>query len=138
MFHCNGWGYPWTIAALAGTMVCCRNVAAKDIYDLIADHKITHFSGAPIVLNLIANAADNEKREIDHKVHVITAGAASKFYSRENGEARLRSDARLWLNRNIRTCSPMCMEQGLGQFACWKKSRNQSAPGSPISDDGRN
>lgn len=75
MFHCNGWGYPWTIAALAGTMVCCRYVVAKDIYDLIADYKITHFSGAPIVLNMIANAPENEKREIDHKVHVITAGA---------------------------------------------------------------
>ncbi len=75
MFHCNGWGYPWTIAALAGTMVCCRNVVAKEIYDLIADHKITHFSGAPIVLNLIANASDHEKREIDHKINVITAGA---------------------------------------------------------------
>jgi fatty-acyl-CoA synthase len=75
MFHCNGWGYPWTIAALAGTMLCCRYVVAKDIYDLIADHKVTHFSGAPIVLNLIANAPDNEKRKIDHKVYVITAGA---------------------------------------------------------------
>ena len=75
MFHCNGWGYPWTIAALAGTMFCCRNVVAGEIYDLIADHKITHFSGAPIVLNMIANAPDNEKRKIDHKVNVITAGA---------------------------------------------------------------
>jgi fatty-acyl-CoA synthase len=75
LFHCNGWGYPWTLAALAGTFYCCRYVVAKDIYDLIADHKITHFSGAPIVLNLIANAPDNEKRKIDHKVNVITAGA---------------------------------------------------------------
>ena len=75
LFHCNGWGYPWTIAALAGTMVCLRNVVAKDIYDMIADHKVTHFSGAPIVLNVVANAADHEKREIDHKVNVITAGA---------------------------------------------------------------
>jgi fatty-acyl-CoA synthase len=75
LFHCNGWGYPWTMAALAGTFFCCRYVVAKDIYDLIADHKITHFSGAPIVLNLIANAPDNEKRKIDHKVNVITAGA---------------------------------------------------------------
>jgi fatty-acyl-CoA synthase len=52
MFHCNGWGYPWTIAALAGTIVCCRYVVAKDIYDLIADHQITHFGGAPVVLKL--------------------------------------------------------------------------------------
>lgn len=75
LFHCNGWGYPWTLAALAGTFFCCRNVVAKDIYDLIADHKITHFSGAPIVLNLIANAPDSEKRGFGHKVNVITAGA---------------------------------------------------------------
>jgi fatty-acyl-CoA synthase len=75
LFHCNGWGYPWTMAALAGTFFCCRYVVAKDIYDLIAEHKITHFSGAPIVLNLIANAPDSEKRKIDHKVNVITAGA---------------------------------------------------------------
>jgi fatty-acyl-CoA synthase len=75
MFHCNGWGYPWTIAALAGTIVCCRYVVAKDIYDLIANHKITHFGGAPIILNLIASAPDNEKRKIDHKVYAMTAGA---------------------------------------------------------------
>jgi len=75
MFHCNGWGYPWTIAALAGTAVCCRYIVAKDIYDLIVDHKITHFGGAPVVLNFIANAPDNEKRKIDHKVQVMTAGA---------------------------------------------------------------
>jgi fatty-acyl-CoA synthase len=75
MFHCNGWCYPWTIAALAGTIVCCRYVVAKDIYDLIADHKVTHFGGAPIVLNMIANAPDDEKRKIDHKVYAMTAGA---------------------------------------------------------------
>lgn len=75
MFHCNGWGYPWTIAALTGTAVCCRYIIAKDIYDLIVDHKITHFGGAPIVLNMIANAPDNEKRKIDHKVYAMTAGA---------------------------------------------------------------
>lgn len=75
MFHCNGWGYPWTIAALAGTIVCCRYIVAKDIYDLIADHKVTHFGGAPIVLNMISNASDNEKRNIDHKVYAMTAGA---------------------------------------------------------------
>jgi len=66
MFHCNGWGYPWTIAALAGSAVCCRYVVAKDIYDLIVDHNITHFGGAPVVLNFLANAPDNEKRKIDH------------------------------------------------------------------------
>jgi len=75
MFHCNGWGYPWTLAALAGAAVCSRYVVAKDIYDLIAEHGITHFGGAPVVLNMIANASDAEKRTFDHKVYVMTAGA---------------------------------------------------------------
>lgn len=75
MFHCSGWGYPYTLAALAGTAVCCRYIVVKDIYDLIADHKITHFGVVPTVLNLIANAPDNEKRAIDHKVYAMTAGA---------------------------------------------------------------
>ncbi len=75
MFHCNGWGYPYTLAALAGTVVCCRYMVVKEIYDLIANHKITHFGVVPTVLNMIANAPDNEKRAIDHKVYVMTAGA---------------------------------------------------------------
>lgn len=75
MFHCNGWGYPWTLAALAGTAVLCRYVIVKDIYSLIAKHKITHFGGAPIVLNMIANATEEEIVPIDHKVYVMTAGA---------------------------------------------------------------
>jgi fatty-acyl-CoA synthase len=75
MFHCNGWGYPWTIAALAGTAVCCRYVVAKDIYDMIAAHKITHFGGAPVVLNMLANAPEDEKRTFGHKVYAMTAGA---------------------------------------------------------------
>jgi fatty-acyl-CoA synthase len=75
MFHCNGWGYPWTLAALAGTAVLCRNVIVKDIYALIAEHKVTHFGGAPIVLNMIANAKEEDTVPIDHKVYVMTAGA---------------------------------------------------------------
>lgn len=75
MFHCNGWGYPWTLAALAGTAVCCRYIVAKDIYSLLVKHSITHFGGAPIVLNMIANAPDDEKQLLDHKVYAMTAGA---------------------------------------------------------------
>lgn len=75
MFHCNGWGYPWTLAALSATAVCCRYVIVKDIYDLIAKHKVTHFGGAPIVLNMIANATDEEKQPLDRKVYAMTAGA---------------------------------------------------------------
>jgi len=75
MFHCNGWGYPWTAALVHAKVVCCRYIVAKDIYNLIDKHKVTHFGGAPIVLNLIANAEDKDKKEINHKIYVLTAGA---------------------------------------------------------------
>ncbi len=75
MFHCNGWGYPWTAALVHAKIVCCRYIVAKDIYNLIDKHKVTHFGGAPIVLNLIANAEEKDKKEINHKIYVLTAGA---------------------------------------------------------------
>ena len=75
MFHCNGWGNPYTLTALAGTSVCLRYVSAKNLFDAIADHKVTHFGGAPIVLNFIAQATDDERRDYSHKVNVVTAGA---------------------------------------------------------------
>ena len=75
MFHCNGWGYPWTAALIHAKIICCRYIVAKDIYNLIDKYKVTHFGGAPIVLSLIANADEKDKKEINHKVYVFTAGA---------------------------------------------------------------
>ena len=75
MFHCNGWCFPWTIAALAGTNVCLRKVEAGAIFDAIADRGVTHFCGAPIVLGLILNAGPNERRSFEHTVEVMTAAA---------------------------------------------------------------
>ncbi|MBI29243.1 MAG: acyl-CoA synthetase [Pelagibacteraceae bacterium] len=75
MFHCNGWGYPWTTALLNAKVICCRYIVAKDIYNLIDKHSVTHFGGAPIVLNLIANAKEEDKKIIKHKVYAMTAGA---------------------------------------------------------------
>ncbi|MDC3005671.1 acyl-CoA synthetase [Pelagibacteraceae bacterium] len=75
MFHCNGWGYPWTAALIHAKIICCRYIIAKDIYNLIDKYKVTHFGGAPIVLSLIANADERDKKEINHKVYVLTAGA---------------------------------------------------------------
>ncbi|UWQ98887.1 AMP-binding protein [Rhodobacteraceae bacterium S2214] len=73
LFHCNGWNHTWMMPALGGTVVCCRDITAAAIYDAIADHGVTHFGGAPIVLNLIVNAAT--RRDFDHTVEVYTAGA---------------------------------------------------------------
>lgn len=74
MFHCNGWCFPWTIAANAGVAVCLRAVRAEPIFQLIRDEKVTHFCGAPIVLNMLASAPD-ELRDFGHEVKVMTAGA---------------------------------------------------------------
>ncbi|MEO0866144.1 MAG: AMP-binding protein, partial [Pseudomonadota bacterium] len=75
LFHCNGWNHTWMMPLVGGTLVCCRDIAAKTIYDAIADEGVTHFGGAPIVLNLIVNADDAERRPFDHTVEVFTAGA---------------------------------------------------------------
>ena len=75
MFHCNGWCFPWTIAANAGVCVCLRSVRAEPIYEAIRNEKVTHFCGAPIVLNMLANAPD-ELKDFSHQVKVMTAGAS--------------------------------------------------------------
>jgi len=75
MFHCNGWCFPWTIAALAGTNICLRRVEAGAIFDAIADRGVTHFCGAPVVLGLILNADASERRSFEHTVEVMTAAA---------------------------------------------------------------
>ncbi|NIY81310.1 acyl-CoA synthetase [Celeribacter sp. HF31] len=75
MFHCNGWCFPWTIAANAGVCVCLRAVRAEPIFELIREEKVTHFCGAPIVLNMLANAPDALK-DFSHEVKVMTAGAS--------------------------------------------------------------
>ena len=75
MFHCNGWGYPWTIPMLNGKTICLRNIDVKKIFELIDKHKITHFGGAPIVLNMITEASASDQKKLDRKVYVLTAGA---------------------------------------------------------------
>ena len=75
MFHCNGWCFPWTITMLGGTHVCLRKVTAKNIYDSIADHGVTHLCGAPVVMNMICNAPEEERREMPHTVEIMTAAA---------------------------------------------------------------
>ncbi len=75
MFHCNGWCFPWSLAANAGTSVCSRTVNAAVIYDSIDKHGVTHFCGAPIILNLLINAKESEIKPLPHVVEVMTAAA---------------------------------------------------------------
>ena len=76
MFHCNGWTYPWAVTAVAGTHVCLRRVDPAPIFAAIAEHRVTHLCGAPVVLNMLVHAPDSVKRRFDHVVEVATGGAA--------------------------------------------------------------
>jgi fatty-acyl-CoA synthase len=76
MFHCNGWCFPWTIAALAGTNVCLRRVEAKAVFDAIREHRVTHYCGAPIVHAALVNAPDEWKAGIAHRVSALVAASA--------------------------------------------------------------
>ncbi len=76
MFHCNGWCFPWTVTAMAGTHVCLRAVTPKGMYDAFADHGVTHMCGAPIVMGMLINAPDEVRRKPAQRVQVMTAAAA--------------------------------------------------------------
>jgi fatty-acyl-CoA synthase len=76
MFHCNGWTYTWGVTAVAGTHVCLRRVDPAPIFAAIADNRVTHLCGAPIVLNMLVHAPQSAKRRFDHIVEAATGGAA--------------------------------------------------------------
>ncbi len=75
MFHCNGWCFPWGVAAVAGTNVCLRKVEAGAIYQALADDGVTHLCGAPIVMQMIIDATEEERRPFTQKVEMMTAAA---------------------------------------------------------------
>ena len=75
MFHCNGWCFPWSVCVKAGVHVCFRQVRAKTVYDLIAEHRVTHLCGAPIVMSVLLKATPEEKQPLPHLVRFFTAAA---------------------------------------------------------------
>ena len=75
MFHCNGWCYPWTMSMLHARIICLRTIDVKKIFELIDQYDVTHFGGAPIVLNMLANAPKEDQKKLKRKVNVLTAGA---------------------------------------------------------------
>jgi fatty-acyl-CoA synthase len=88
MFHCNGWCFPWTVTALAGTHVCLRRVEAGAIYDAIERDGVTHLCGAPVVMNMLLNDEAAEGRALPRPVHMMTAGAAPPAAVIEGMEAK--------------------------------------------------
>jgi fatty-acyl-CoA synthase len=86
MFHCNGWCFPWTIAAAAGVNVCLRKIDPTRIFELIKEHGVTHMSGAPIVYNTLINAPDAPKEKAPRPVVGLIAGAAPPVAVLEGAE----------------------------------------------------
>ncbi len=76
MFHCNGWCFPWTVAARAGTNVCLRKVETKAVFEAIREHGVTHYCAAPVVHNMLINAPPQSRQGIQHRVYAMVAGAA--------------------------------------------------------------
>jgi fatty-acyl-CoA synthase len=75
MFHCNGWGHAWTMTALAATVVCVRAFNPGQFFELVEEHGITHFGGAPVILNMLANAPAAQQKKFANTVYAMTAGA---------------------------------------------------------------
>ncbi|MCF6315327.1 MAG: AMP-binding protein [Marinosulfonomonas sp.] len=75
LFHCNGWCHTWMMPLIGGTVVCIRDITAKAIYQAVSVEKVSHFGGAPIVLNMIVNAPKEDRLPFDHRVSLLTAGA---------------------------------------------------------------
>ncbi|KAM0885604.1 hypothetical protein ACQ4PT_030232 [Festuca glaucescens] len=75
MFHANGWSFPWGMAVVGGTNVCLRRVDAGEVYETIVNHEVTHLCGAPVVLNMLANAPEGVRKPLPGKVRILTAGA---------------------------------------------------------------
>ncbi|HVS14896.1 MAG TPA: acyl-CoA synthetase [Thermoanaerobaculia bacterium] len=75
MFHCNGWCFPWTVTAVAGTHVCLRRVEAAAMYRAFAEQGVTHLCGAPIVMQMLLGASEAERRPFDQQVAMLTAAA---------------------------------------------------------------
>lgn len=76
MFHCNGWCFPWSVTAMAGTHVCLRGIEPKAVFDAIQTHDVTHLCGAPIVMNMLLNSPEAESFNISRRIQMMTAGAA--------------------------------------------------------------
>ena len=76
MFHCNGWCFPWAVCLQGGTHVCLRKISSESIFAALAEHKVTHLCGAPIIMNMIVNAPEAARRPFDQPVRMMTAASA--------------------------------------------------------------
>ena len=118
MFHCNGWCFPWSLAAVGGTNICMRRVEAGTIYRAIAEEGVTHMCGAPVVLGMILNADDDERRSLPHPVHVMTAAAPSAGRGAgTHGARRIQGDPCLRAHGDVRPRGDLRVEERVERSA---------------------
>jgi fatty-acyl-CoA synthase len=129
MFHCNGWCFPWTVAAMAGTHVCLRLVDAAAVFDAIRTHGVTHFCGAPIVHSMLVNAPDELKRGIGHRVSAMVAAAAPPASMIEGMD-------RLGFELTLSTGSPRCTARRRSAPSS-RRGRRWTSASAPCSMPGR-
>jgi fatty-acyl-CoA synthase len=76
LFHCNGWCFPWALAAVGATQVCLSKVSASDIYQAIESHAVTHFCCAPTVLGFLIDGKPPTWNIPEEPINVVCAGAS--------------------------------------------------------------
>ena len=116
LFHCNGWCHTWMMPAVGGTLVCCRDITARAIFAAIADEGVTHFGGAPIVLNLLVNAKEEDRRDLRPRWSRSSPPAPRR--PRDAGPDRadgLQRHPGLRPDRDLRAGDRMLLARGLGR-----------------------
>jgi len=119
MFHCNGWTNVWVVTALAGTHVFLRRVDPARVFRLIDEHRVTHLSGAPIVLNMLVNAAPGVGRRTTHAIEFATGGAAPPAAVIERAAA---------LNLRITHLYGLTESYGPATLCAWHEAWNELSP----------
>ena len=130
MFHCNGWCFPWSISVVAGTHVCLRAVRAAAMYDAIANHKVTHLCGAPIVMATLLNAPDGREEAAAARGGVLhRRRAAARGRARRDEGGGLQRHASLRPDRMLRPGGGERLACRMGRAAARRAGGEESAPG---------
>ena len=137
LFHCNGWCHTWMMPALGGTVVCCRDVTAEAIYDAVAREGVTHFGGAPIVLNVIVNADRAGPSPVRPYRRSVRPGRRRPFDALRHGRLRLPCRAGLRPDRGVWAGGRKHMERGMGRAVRIRARRKEGPDGRGDAYDGR-
>ena len=128
MFHCDGWCFPWTVPIVAGTQICLRYLRADGVWNALADHKVTHLCGAPIVMSTLLNAPAEVKRKLEQPVEFLTAAAPPpEAVLAEMKEAALQRHACLRSYRGLRARGRQRMEGRMERVGQRRASAKESS-----------